>query len=572
MINRITNRSLNFIVIILFLFQFISYPNGKPVRSKNGMVVSASELASKVGVEILRKGGNAIDAAVATGFALAVTFPFAGNIGGGGFMVIHLNNGKNTTIDYREKAPLSAFKDMYLDSTGKYIPELSKEGTTSAGVPGSVAGLIYALEKYGTLKLDDVIQPAIDLARNGFKIDDWTAKSFQQYSEDFNKYPSTKKIFTKNGESFQEGDLLKQTDLALTLEKIKEKGNDGFYKGKVAELIVKQIKEMGGYITLEDLEKYKPVERKPVVGTYRGYKIISMPPPSSGGVALIQMLNILEHYNFNIEDWGSSYYYNKLVESMKYAYADRSKYLGDPDFFPVPVDGLISKIYADSIYKKINDFAIPSKEILPGNPAQFYESTETTHYSIYDSFGNAVSVTTTLNAGYGSKIVVEGAGFLLNNEMDDFSAKPNEPNMFGLIGGEANSIQPEKRMLSSMTPTIVLKDEKPFIIIGSPGGSTIITTVLQVILNCIDFKMNIQEAINKPRIHHQWLPDIIFKEKFAITKDVQQNLLKMGYNFDDANSLYFSYIGVAQGIMIDNENKVIFGGTDPRSSGAAIGY
>ncbi len=567
-----TSTSFKLVISTVISFFFLNFnisfaASHEPVRAKNGMVVSASELASKVGVKILRRGGNAVDAAVAVGFALAVTYPGAGNIGGGGFMVIHLNNGKNITFDYREKAPLTAFKDMFIDKNGDFDISLSSEGITSAGVPGSVAGLLAALKKYGTMTLAEVIQPAINLAEDGFPLDYSLAGSFKGAMDVFKKYKSSYKKFSKNGEFYEEGDIWKQPDLAKTLKLIKENGRDGFYKGEVAELIAAQVKKLGGYISLEDLAKYEPVEREPVTGTYRGYKIISMPPPSSGGIALIEMLNILENYHFNKNEWGSSGYIHKLAETMKYAYADRTVHLGDADFYPVPEKGLISKAYAKSIFEKIKDSATPSSEISAGEPSDYSESDETTHYSVYDQYGNAVSVTTTINSWFGSKIVVAGAGFLLNNEMDDFSAKPGVPNQFGLRGSEANSIQPEKRMLSSMTPTIVLKDDKPYIIIGSPGGSTIITVVLQVVMNCIDFGMDIQQAIDAPRIHHQWLPDKIDYERFGMPLDVKQNLEKMGYKIGNIRVL-----GRAQGIMIDNKNKTIYGAADPRGNGTAEGY
>ena len=558
-------------LITLFSIHFIVAESFRPVKTKNGMVVSANDLATKVGVQILKDGGNAIDAGVAVGFTLAVTYPFAGNIGGGGFMVLHLKNGKNTTIDFREKAPLSAKKDMFLDEQGNYIPELSQSGVTSVGVPGSVAGLIYALKKYGTMSLSQVIQPAIELANKGFVLDEFTAKSFERTLPKFIKYKSSKKIFSKNGEPYKEGDLFIQKDLAKTLKQIKIKGSDGFYKGKVAELLVKQVKENNGYITLKDLENYKPVERKPIYGIYRGYGIVSMPPPSSGGIALVELLNILENFSFGKNEWGSSKYINKLVEAMKYVYADRTYHLGDEDYYPVPKQKLISKKYAKTIFSKLTQIATPSKKISTQIPLPQNESTETTHYSIYDKDGNAVSVTTTINSAYGSKVVVGGAGFLLNNEMDDFSAKPGEPNQFGLLGTEANSIEPEKRMLSSMTPTIVLKDDKPYLIVGSPGGSTIITTVLQVIMNVIDFNMNIQEAVNAPRFHHQWYPDKIYLEKFCVTEDVAENLVKKGYTLANRNKT-FRILGSAQAIMIDNDNKIIYGATDPRRNGKAEGY
>ncbi len=536
------------------------------------MVVTACPIASDVGSKILKQGGNAIDASVAVGFALAVTYPYAGNLGGGGFMVLHFNTGESTTIDFREKAPIAAYRDMYLDEDGNYNPKLSQDGITSVGVPGSVAGLIYALEKYGTLSLEQIIQPAIELAEKGFILTEDDASSFNYYFDEFKKYPSTFKIFSKEGENFNEGDLFVQKDLAKTLYAIKKNGRDGFYKGEIADLFIDQVEKMQGYITYEDLENYQPVEREPIIGSYRDHKIISMGPPSSGGIALVEMLNILENFSFNKYDWGSSSYINKLVETMKYVYADRTYHLGDEDFYPVPKQKLTSKEYAKTIFDKLTPYAKASEEITTQIPTGTIESTETTHYSVYDVEGNAVSVTTTINSGFGSKIVVDGAGFLLNNEMDDFSAKPGEPNQFGLLGAEANSIQPGKRMLSAMTPTIVLKDGQPFIITGSPGGSTIITVVLQVLINVIDFNMNIQEAVNSPRIHHQWMPDIIYLEEFAVSKDVKYNLEEMGYKFGDRNHA-FRVLGSAQSILIDNENRNIYGAPDPRrGKAAAVGY
>lgn len=566
-----------FIVLPLLIYFILSTACSdklQPVDARNGMVVSTSSYASKVGVDILKQGGNAIDAAVAVGFALAVTYPSAGNLGGGGFMVIHLSDGKNIAIDFREKAPLSAHRDMYLNESGEFVPELSMYGATSAGVPGSVAGLIYALEKYGTLSLSEVIQPAINLAKKGFQLEQRDSIYFSNAIPLFSKYPSSEKVFTKNGLPYSTGELFIQPDLAWTLEQIKENGREGFYKGRVAQLLVEQVKSLGGYITLEDLEKYQPVERIPITGNYRGYEIVSMPPPSSGGIALVEMLNILENFNLSETVYASSEYFHILLESMKYAYADRTYHLGDSDFYPVPTEQLISKEYAKTIFDRIEkekNKAAPSQKIRSMDAEQVYESTETTHYSVYDSYGNAVSTTTTINSSFGSGIVVDGAGFLLNNEMDDFSAKPGEMNQFGLLGTEANSIQPEKRMLSSMTPTIILQDEKPFIIIGSPGGSQIITTVLQVILNCIDFDMNIREAIEAPRIHHQWMPDSIFYEKNTLSPEVRQQLTEMGYHFYD-DGAEFRKIGIAEGIMIDQKNKIIYGASDPRGGGLAAGY
>jgi len=570
---KINLKNLLLLIIIAF-FNILNqtFPfSRKPVKARKAMVVTVSSPATKVGLAILKKGGNAIDAAVAVGFALEVTYPFAGNIGGGGFMVIHLKNGKNTTIDFREKAPLKASRNMYLDKNGNYIPSLSKEGALAVGVPGSVAGLIYALKKYGTMSLSEVIQPAINLAKNGWVLDEHTINQINRSLPKFERYPESMKIFTRNGKPYNVGDIFKQPELARTLERIKEKGLAGFYSGKTAQLLLKELNKYGGIITQKDLDEYKPVERKPVIGTYRGYKIVSMPPPSSGGIILVEMLNILENYNFKPNEWGSSSYYHKLVEAMKYAYADRSQFLGDPDFYNVPETGLISKQYAKKIFEKIGEKATPSSSIKPGNPFRFMEHRETTHYSVYDQYGNAVSITTTLNSAFGNKMVVEGAGFLLNNEMDDFSAKPGVPNQFGLIGGEANSIQPGKRMLSSMTPTILLKNNKPFLVVGSPGGSTIITTVLQVILNVIDFHMDIQTAVNMPRIHHQWLPDKIFYEKYAINNDTAENLVTMGYRLADMHKS-FRIIGIVEAILIDNQNHLIYGANDPRGGGLAEGF
>jgi len=556
-----------FFLILLIFTASIQSASKDPVRGKNGMVVSASDIASIVGIEILKNGGNAVDAAVAVGFALAVTHPSAGNIGGGGFMVIHLVGGSNTTIDYREKAPLAVHQDIYLNEQGEFDMNLSTEGWTSSGVPGSVAGLLYVLEKYGTMDRKDVIEPAIELAENGFPISYRLARALGYYFDEFSRYESTKNIFVNNGKTFKEGDLFIQSDLANTLRFIRDKGKNGFYDGYIAYLISEQSKQNGGYITLEDLKNYRAVEREPVFGNYRGYKIVSMGPPSSGGIAITEALNVLENFNFNKDDWGSSNYIYTISEVLKYVYADRSKHLGDEDYYPVPKEWLISKEYAKEIASKIGETAVPSKDIYPGLPFK-EESEETTHYSIVDAYGNAVSVTTTLNSTFGNKIVVDGAGFLMNNEMDDFSAKPGVPNQFGLLGGEANSIQPGKRMLSAMTPTILLNDnEQPFMVIGSPGGSTIITVVLQSILNVIDFDMDIQQAIDMPRIHHQWMPDQIDYEPFGLTTDVKNELIKKGQIIGRKR-----YMGRAQGIIIDYEESIIWGATDPRGYGEAVGY
>lgn len=551
--------------LIIIFSTVILAQNFTPVRAKNGMVVSASKIASEVGVNILKDGGNAVDAAVAVGFALAVTYPSAGNIGGGGFMVIHFSNGKNTSIDFREKAPLQSHEKMYLDSLGNFLQSKSQQGEISAGVPGSVAGLIYALEKYGTLPLKKVIKPAIELAEKGFKLDYRLAESINFHYSDFIKYPSSSKIFTKNGKPLEEGDLFIQKDLAKTLKLIAKNGRNGFYRGEVANKIVRQMKSSGGIITYEDLENYNPVEREPLVSTYKGYKIITMGPPSGGGVILIQSLNVLENFEFNKDDWNSSEYIHRLTETFKYAFADRSKHLGDSDFYPVPLVELLNKDYAQRIFSQIGQYARPSSEIKPTEFPNYKENEETTHYSVADKFGNVVSVTTTINSAYGSKIIVDGAGFLLNNEMDDFSAKPGEPNQFGLTGSYANRIEPGKRMLSSMTPTIVLRENKPILVLGSPGGSTIPTSVLQVIMNYLVFIMNIQEAVNAPRIHHQWLPDKIDYEERALVKDVKENLIKKKHNIGNLRSL-----GRVDAIAI--ENGIFYGATDPRGFGGAVGY
>lgn len=551
--------------IIIILFTVNSFA-GNPERSKNGMIVSASPLASQIGVKILKKGGNAVDAAVAVGFALAVTYPVAGNIGGGGFMVIHLNDRTNTTFDFRETAPYAAHEKMYLDSIGNYNPNLSQTGWLSSGVPGTVHGLISALEKYGTMNLQEVIQPAIELAENGFALTYDMVESINYYHDDFVKIESSKKIFTNNGEKFKEGDLFIQKDLANTLKQIRDHGSDIFYKGEIAQRIVSESFSNGGIFSLKDFSDYKSVERKPVIGDYRVYEIISMGTPSSGGICLIESLNILENVSFTSEQWHSSSHLHFLVETLKRVYADRSVHIGDSDFYNVPIDSLTSKVYSQSIFEQITDTATPSLEIKSGN-FNYYESPQTTHYSIADKYGNAVSTTVTINSAYGNKIVIDGLGFLLNNEMDDFSAKPGSPNQYGLIGSKANAIEPKKRMLSSMTPTIILKEEKPFMVIGSPGGSTIITQVLQTIQNVIDFKMNIYDAIAAPRIHHQWLPDKIDYEPFSISDDTKTILTGKGHIFGTELSL-----GRMEGIIIDNVAGVFYGATDPRGYGKAEGF
>jgi gamma-glutamyltranspeptidase/glutathione hydrolase len=553
--------------LLILLFGFSESASRRPVKALNGMVVSSDSLATQVGVEILKKGGNAVDAAVAVGFALAVTYPQAGNIGGGGFMVIRMANGETVTIDFREKAPMKASENMFLDENGNFVPEKSQVGHLSVGVPGSVAGLLLALEKYGTMSRREVLKPAIELAEKGFIVNEGLANAFKNAFEHFKKFPSTMRYFSKNGQPYSDGDRLIQKDLAKVLKLIRDKGRDGFYKGKVADLIVEEMKRGGGLITYEDLENYQPVLRKPVVGNYRGYEIISMGPPSSGGVCLIELLNILENFDLKKYGFGSSYTIHYLVEAMKRVYADRAEYLGDPDFVQIPLDKLLSKEYAKELASEIDTFyATPSSRIIRSvSPTS--EGVHTTHYSVVDRWGNVVAVTTTINSYFGSMVAVDGAGFFLNNEMDDFSAKPGAPNQFGLLGSKANSIQPGKRMLSSMTPTIVLKNGKPFLVLGSPGGSTIITSVLQVILNVVDFGMNIQEAVDSPRIHHQWYPDQIFFERRGLPRDVIENLERRGHKLVERAG----YQGEVQAILID-ENGVKYGAVDPRGYGLAMGY
>jgi gamma-glutamyltranspeptidase / glutathione hydrolase len=553
--------------LLILLFGFSESASRRPVKALNGMVVSSDSLATQVGVEILKKGGNAVDAAVAVGFALAVTYPQAGNIGGGGFMVIRMANGETVTIDFREKAPMKASENMFLDENGNFVPEKSQVGHLSVGVPGSVAGLLLALEKYGTMSRREVLEPAIELAEKGFIVNEGLANAFKNAFEHFKKFPSTMRYFSKNGQPYSAGDRLIQKDLAKVLKLIRDKGRDGFYKGKVADLIVEEMKRGGGLITYEDLENYQPVLRKPVVGNYRGYEIISMGPPSSGGVCLIELLNILENFDLKKYGFGSSYTIHYLVEAMKRVYADRAEYLGDPDFVQIPLDKLLSKEYAKELASEIDTFyATPSSRIIRSvSPTS--EGVHTTHYSVVDRWGNVVAVTTTINSYFGSMVAVDGAGFFLNNEMDDFSAKPGAPNQFGLLGSKANSIQPGKRMLSSMTPTIVLKNGKPFLVLGSPGGSTIITSVLQVILNVVDFGMNIQEAVDSPRIHHQWYPDQIFFERRGLPRDVIENLERRGHKLVERAG----YQGEVQAILID-ENGVKYGAVDPRGYGLAMGY
>lgn len=556
------------ILFLIFITGTVFAQIGTPKRYQNGLVVSANREASEVGVEILKMGGNAIDAAVATHFALAVTFPAAGNIGGGGFLVVRFQNGEVKTLDFREKAPERAYKDMYLDAQGN-VTDKSVVGHWSVGVPGSVDGMLEALERYGSMPLDLVLEPAIRLARKGFRLTYEEAHALNRNKEAFSAFESTKNYFVKvDGSEFKEGDLLIQEDLAQTLERIAQFGRDGFYSGVTAELIVREMKRNGGLLELNDLKNYRSVWRQPIKMRYKEYDLYSMGPPSSGGIALAQILGMIEPFDIGNYGWNSSEAVHVMVEAMKRAYADRSKYIGDPDFMQVPTAVITNSSYIKNRMSSFNwAMSTPSEQIQAGSVPFFKESDETTHLSVVDKNGNAVAITTTLNSGYGSKVVVDGAGFFLNNEMDDFSSKPGVPNQFGLTGGKANAIAPNKRMVSSMTPTIVTKNGKLNMVLGTPGGSTIITTVLQVFLNAAEFGMNAQQAVSAPRVHHQWLPDELYFEKFALSRHDQTQLMARGHQLTERTG----YSGRADIIFVD-ENGVLSGGADPRGFDYAAGY
>ncbi len=567
---------MNKISIYCFIFFFIAlftscaqqqkinafkYETNKSIRVKKGAVVSAHALASEVGVKILQQGGNAVDAAIATQLALAVVHPSAGNIGGGGFTIIHLKDGKNISIDYREVAPAKASRDMYLDANGNPQMNLSQDGHLATGVPGSIAG-IFECMKYARLPFKKLIQPAIDLAENGHVITEMDARSLNVTKDDFIKMNTILPVFVKPS-GWKAGDTLIQKDLANTLKRIRDFGEKGFYEGETARLIVEEMKRGHGIITGEDLKNYKVKSREPVVFDYKGSTVVTMPLPSSGGIILEQMLKMSAMKNIGDMQYGTSQSVQLMTEVERRAFADRAKFLGDPDFYKVPVKTLVSDEY---LTKRMSDFvpgkAGNSKDIKEGT---IKESEETTHFNVLDKDGNAVSVTTTLNGGYGSRTVVAGAGFLLNNEMDDFSVKPGVPNMFGAVGQEANAIAPGKRMLSSMTPTIVLKNDKPWIITGTPGGTTIPTSVYQTLVNIIDFKMTPQDAVNFPKFHHQWLPDQLYVEK-DFNKNVVEELRQMGYKIMTRGA-----IGRTEVIMI-MPDKSIEAVADHRGDDAAVGY
>jgi len=557
-------------------FAAVSYAASvAPAAAESGMVVTAQHLATRVGVDVLKEGGNAVDAAVAVGYALAVVYPAAGNLGGGGFMTIQLADGRRTFIDFREKAPLAAKADMYLGPDGNVVKGLSTNGHLAVGVPGSVAGMEYALAKYGTMKRSSLIAPAIAYAEQGFVLEQGDVDLLRTATDDFRKDPASAPIFLSAGEPFSPGQKLVQEDLAKTLRTIVEKGADGFYKGQVAAAIAKASHEGKGIITQADLDQYRIRELAPVECDYRGLHVVSAPPPSSGGVIICEILNVLEGYP--LKDWGfrSAQAVHYQIEAMRHAYVDRNSYLGDPDFVKNPLGRLLSKDYAAKIRAAIApDKAGISKDLKPGVPP--HEGNNTTHYSIVDKSGNAVSVTYTLNDWFGAKVTVPGTGVLLNNEMDDFTAKVGVPNLYGLVQGEANNVAPGKRPLSSMSPTIVTKDGKPVMVVGTPGGSRIITAVLHTIINVIDYDMNIQEAVDATRFHQQWLPETTNLEPFAVSPDTRKLLEAMGHKFSGAqpaNHVAAILVGAPSLAGKPVGNNRYYGANDPRrNTGLALGY
>lgn len=559
-----------FVVFIGLLLITPAFADGgrTPLRAKNGIVSSASRLASEVGVETLKQGGNAVDAAISTAFALAVTWPTAGNIGGGGFMVYHGTDGHATTFDFREKAAIAATERMYLGLDGDVANNSNHAGALAVGVPGTVAGMYKAHQELGVLPWADLVEPAVRLAREGIPITYALQSGFLRNEPRFRQYPSSMaKFFKPDGSAYELGDTWYQPDLAHTLELIRDHGHDGFYAGENAKRLADFMASIGGIITEQDLARYEAIEREPIRGTYRGYEIVSMPPPSSGGVTLVQMLNILEGYDLAAMGHNSADYLHVLTESMRRAYANRAEFLGDPDFNEsMPLDRLTSKSYADELRASIDmDHASESDE---KNFAQIYESEQTTHYSVVDKDGNMVSVTYTLEYGYGSAIVAAGGGYLLNNELGDFNAIPGRTDRFGTIGTPPNLVAPEKRPLSSMTPTIVAQNGVPVFAVGSPGGRTIINTTLQAILNVIDHDFNIAEAVEAPRIHHQWLPDITSFESWGFSPDTLRLYGEKGHEFRNRGSQ-----GSAMGVYWDRENELFLGGADSRAGdGAAVGY
>jgi gamma-glutamyltranspeptidase/glutathione hydrolase len=574
-------RIFGLLIIIFLMVQWVCFSPDEEntVQGKNGVVVSVDQYASQIGIDILKKGGNAVDAAVAVGFALAVSYPAAGNIGGGGFMIIRFPDTREAVaIDFREMAPAGATPNMYLDENGKYVRTKSNLGHLAVGVPGTVKGFELVMQKYGELTWNDVIAPAIELAENGFVLNKRMAKSFNNLkllkeihkdSEDVLRISKEFfRIFSKpDGSEFAEGDIFVQKDLAESLRLIADQGSKAFYEGKIADLIAQDMEKHGGLITKDDLAKYEAYVREPVKGNYRGHEIISMPPPSSGGTILIEMLNVLEGFELGTMERYGPEVLHVISETMKFVYLDRAKYMGDSDFADIPVKRLISKEHAQSIKENIDlNHAIPSTEI-GEDILTIEEAEETTHYSIIDKDGIAVATTYTLNGGFGSSVIAEGTGIILNNEMADFNMKPGYTDDEGLIGTEPNLIAPYKRMLSSMTPTIIVKDGKTVMITGSPGGRTIINTVLNVIINVIDFNMNIQEAVDGYRINHEWMPDVLIMEKEGIPEEVIDSLKSMGHEIKTTRSL-----GDAHSILVDPRTGIYYGAADKRSSGSAVGF
>ena len=560
---------LNNIILFLILLCNLSFPQIPDAIGRNGAVTSSNAYATKVGIDVLKAGGNAIDAAVAVGFALAVTHPGAGNIGGGGFMVLHLSRGDVITLDFRETAPAKASRDMFLDEKGDVIPGKSWNTALAAGVPGSVDGFDKIHKLHGILPWEMVVSPAQKLAEDGFILDRTLAKSLGIYKNFLSRDSVSKKVFVKDKDYFQVGEIFKQPDLAKTLKRIQVNGAREFYEGETAQNIIQCMNRTGGIISLKDLKDYQSIIREPIKFEYRGYTIYSMPPPSSGGIALAGILNQLENVDLSKIEYHSKDHVQYLTEAERNVYSDRAFYLGDMDFIDVPIDELVDQDYSNKRWNEI-DFnqSRESKDIIHGIFNNHKESEETTHYSVTDRWGNAVSVTTTVNGWFGNGITVDNAGFLLNNEMDDFSSKPGVPNKYGLVGAEANAIYPGKRMLSSMTPTIILdKNKKLFLVLGSPGGSTIITTVAQVAMNVIDFGMTIEQAVESKRIHHQWLPDIIYAEPNSILDKQQRNLTNIGYNIRNRRS-----IGEANCILYDNKNGIYYSSGDSRRGATAKAY
>lgn len=552
-----------------------------PVEAPNGMVASASRIASEVGVEIMKRGGNAADAAVATGIALAVTYPRAGNLGGGGFAVVRLADGRATTIDFREMAPAAASRDMYLDEQGNVVPGRSTVGHLAAGVPGTVAGLAMLHEKYGSGRLTwaQLLEPAQRLADKGFPMTQALARDLRASDELLGRFPESRRVFLRDGKHFEPGEVFRQKDLGATLKRLQKHGPGEFYTGRTAELIAAEMAANGGLITKADMANYRAVERAPLIGSYRGHEIITMGPPSSGGIALLQMLGMLETRDVASLGYHSAAQIHLFTEVMRRAFRDRAAFLGDADFHPVPVAQLLDKQYIASLLADFNeDQATPNSALRPSSVPQ-PESTETTHYSVVDAAGNAVSITYTLNGLFGNGVTVAGTGVLLNNEMDDFTSKVGAANMFGLLQAAANAIAPGKRPLSAMTPTVVVKDGKPLLVTGSPGGPTIINTVLQVLTNVIDFNFTVTRAVDSPRFHHQWMPDVIRQEPYFTSPDTLAKLRAMGHQFA-ASRLYANApeaegrnMGDAESILIDPKTGLKLGANDPRSpDSGAVGY